>query len=186
MPVQGARAGATLRRGTTRDAPDLPLGSARVLTVSRWSHMREHPSSIAPRREKSRRHTEGMKIRARRDDDLDDLLSLAGRVRQTDNYPISLPDGDFVRFLTRPQSIAAWVAADGSQILGHVALSVATSRLVMELVDRHGSPSPPCTSLACSSILEHDAAVLVAHFLTMHIVPPTMVGTRRTWTLSTP
>ena len=66
--------------------------------------------------------------------------SSAARAHTADNYPIYLPDGDFVRFLSRPQPIAAWVAVDGDRVLGHIALNETTSEPVMELVDEHGPP----------------------------------------------
>jgi GNAT superfamily N-acetyltransferase len=76
-----------------------------------------------------------MEIRERRDDDLGDLVDVAARVRALDNYPMFLPDGDFVRFLTRPTPIASWVAVCADQLVGHVALNDTTSRPVMQLVD---------------------------------------------------
>jgi GNAT superfamily N-acetyltransferase len=77
-----------------------------------------------------------VEIRARRDTDLDELVSLTTRVETVDNYPGYLPDGDFVRFLTRPTPLAAWVAVRDERIVGHVALNDRTSSPVMELVAR--------------------------------------------------
>jgi GNAT superfamily N-acetyltransferase len=76
-----------------------------------------------------------VEIRQRREDDLGDLVDVAARVHQVDDYPMFLPDGDLVRFLTRPTPIVAWVAVRGARIVGHVALHDTTSRPVMELVE---------------------------------------------------
>jgi ribosomal protein S18 acetylase RimI-like enzyme len=73
-------------------------------------------------------------IRERHESDLDELVSLATRVEAVDNYPGYLPDRDFVRFLTRPEPVAAWVAVRDDVIVGHVALSPGTSKTVMALV----------------------------------------------------
>jgi GNAT superfamily N-acetyltransferase len=72
-------------------------------------------------------------VRARRDDDLDELVTIAARVHAADGYPIFLPDRGFARFLTRPKPVAAWVAVR-ERIVGHVALNAETSRPVMALV----------------------------------------------------
>ena len=74
-----------------------------------------------------------MQVRERRAEDLDQLVAIAERVRTSDRYPIHLPDGDFLRFLTRPQSVGAWVATQDHAIVGHVALNTETSRPVMRL-----------------------------------------------------
>jgi len=84
-----------------------------------------------------------MEIRERRADDLDELVAVAGRVREVDNYPMFLPDGGLVRFLTGPSPVAAWVAVDRDQLVGHVALNDVTSKPVMRLVAERGSALPP-------------------------------------------
>ncbi len=71
--------------------------------------------------------------RERRDDDLDELVTVAARVHAVDHYPIFLPDGDFAWFLTRPTPVAAWVAVRDERIVGHVALNAETSGPVMRL-----------------------------------------------------
>jgi GNAT superfamily N-acetyltransferase len=73
-------------------------------------------------------------VRARRNDDLDELVTIAARVSAADGYSIFFPDRDFARFLTRPKPVAAWVAVRDERIVGHVALNVETSRPVMALV----------------------------------------------------
>ncbi len=75
-----------------------------------------------------------MEIRERRADDLDQLVAVASRVHEADGYPIFLPDGDFVRFLTRPKPTAAWVAVSDGTVVGHVALNPASSGPVMHLI----------------------------------------------------
>lgn len=83
-----------------------------------------------------------MDVRARRDDDLDELVTIAGRVSAADGYPISLPDRDLARFLTRPKPVAAWVAVRDERIVGHVALNAETSRPVMALVAKLAPERP--------------------------------------------
>jgi GNAT superfamily N-acetyltransferase len=74
-----------------------------------------------------------VELRVRRDDDLDELVAVAGRVKAVDNYPILLRDNDFVRFLTKPTPVAAWVAILEGRLAGHVALNAETSAPVMRL-----------------------------------------------------
>jgi ribosomal protein S18 acetylase RimI-like enzyme len=76
-----------------------------------------------------------VKIRQRRDDDLDELVVVADRVHASDRYPIFLPDGDLKQFLNEPTPLAAWVAVRVGRLVGHVALNETTSRPVMQLVD---------------------------------------------------
>lgn len=78
--------------------------------------------------------SDAVEIRKRRDDDIDQLVRLAARVHEVDNYPMYLPGGDFASFLTHPKPSAAWVAVHGERIVGHVALNDETSRPVMQLV----------------------------------------------------
>lgn len=110
------------------------------------------------------------------DDDLDALVAVAGRVRQVDNYSSELPGGDLVRFYNRPEPIAAWVAVSDDAVIGHVALSLRTSRSAMQLVEaqpqerpavwsesrpcRSATPHPSCCSHRSSN--EH-AAVIDGH-----------------------
>lgn len=75
-----------------------------------------------------------VQIRERQAADLEQLEILARRVHTLDGYPIYLPDGDFRRFLTRPQSLRAWVATHDHEIIGHVALNDVTSTPVMDAV----------------------------------------------------
>ena len=65
--------------------------------------------SRSPRRRRLR-HYVVVLIRTRTPHDMDDLVELATTVRAVDDYPVYLPDGDLVRFLTRPTPLAAWVA----------------------------------------------------------------------------
>lgn len=84
-----------------------------------------------------------MDIRARSDDDLDDLVAVAARVHEADGYPLHLPDGDHRRFLTRPPALAAWVAVADGRAIGHAALNETTSRPVMALVADHEPSARP-------------------------------------------
>jgi GNAT superfamily N-acetyltransferase len=75
-----------------------------------------------------------MEVRQRQDRDLDQLVRVAARVQAVDGYPGFLPDGDLVRFLTRPPPVAAWVAVhDDDLVVGHVALCDRTAGPVMQL-----------------------------------------------------
>jgi hypothetical protein len=56
----------------------------------------------------------GMQVRKRRGGDLLELVAIAARVHRADGYPIYLPEADLVRFLTRPEPLAAWVAMKAS------------------------------------------------------------------------
>jgi predicted N-acetyltransferase YhbS len=64
-------------------------------------------------------------------------------VREIDNYPMHLPDGDFERFLRRPEPIASWVAEAHGVIVGHVAMNDRTSPPVMQLVQTLDPELPP-------------------------------------------
>jgi hypothetical protein len=59
-----------------------------------------------------------MRVRERRVEDLDHLVAIARRVRTSDRYPDHLPDGDFIRFLTRPEPLGAWIATQDHAIVG--------------------------------------------------------------------
>jgi hypothetical protein len=83
-----------------------------------------------------------MEVRERRGDDLDQLVAVAARVREADQYPILLPDGSYRTFLTTPSSLAAWVAVRGDRPIGHVALNAETSPAVMQLVAGLGPEQP--------------------------------------------
>lgn len=89
-----------------------------------------------------------MQIRERRDDDLVQLVPVAARVHAADQYPIYLPDGDFERFLTRPQPLTSWVAIRCEEVIGHVALNASTSPPVMQLVEDLVAPGPPAVFVA--------------------------------------
>lgn len=82
-------------------------------------------------------------IRERTVADIPDLVDIIGRVHEQDRYPIFLPDGDVERFITRPKSVASWVAVDDAgNVVGHVALNAETSKPVMELVDDMAGSAP--------------------------------------------
>src|SRR6478752_7613065 len=61
-------------------------------------------------------------LRERTDDDLDACAHLVASVRSLDGYPPYLPDNDFMRLLTQPKPLVAFVATVGDTVVGHVAL----------------------------------------------------------------
>ena len=73
-------------------------------------------------------------IRLRTGSDIDELVALASRVRAIDGYPVYLPNGDFHRFLSTSQALAAWVAEAGGRIVGHVATKSDSNQVVMNVV----------------------------------------------------
>ena len=80
-------------------------------------------------------------VRRRTDDDLSALVQITARVRATDDYPTYLPGDDYHRFLTRPESLEAWVAERDGHICGHVALNARVSPRAMQVLrdaDIHG------------------------------------------------
>jgi GNAT superfamily N-acetyltransferase len=73
-------------------------------------------------------------VRPRTDDDLDACIEIAATVHALDGYPPYLPNGDFRSLLTRPRSLAAYVATtDDGSIGGHVALNAARSNRACRL-----------------------------------------------------
>lgn len=96
-----------------------------------------------------------MLMRERMAEDLTDLVALARTVHHIDGYPPYLPNDDFVGFFQSGHPIAAWVAVDGTEIVGHVSL--------------HGSSSP--------GVLELAADVLGVHPQDCGVIARLMVGT---------
>ena len=68
-----------------------------------------------------------MEIRRRTNDDLVRAVDLAELVHELDGYPRYLP-GDLRSFLASEDALASWVAVEGSELVGHVALHRRTSR----------------------------------------------------------
>jgi len=66
------------------------------------------------------------------------LVELAAKVRETDGYPLFLPDGDLFRFLTQPAPLAAWVAEEGERIVGHVATNARSHSSAMRVIREAG------------------------------------------------
>ena len=62
-------------------------------------------------------------LRERTDADLDACARLVAAVRSLDGYPPYLPDDDFVRLLTHPTPLVAYVATVDDRVVGHVALN---------------------------------------------------------------
>ena len=60
-------------------------------------------------------------IRPRREEDLERCVALLRRVHEVDRYPAIWP-ADTVEWLAGRDPLAAWVAEDDGQLLGHVSL----------------------------------------------------------------
>ncbi|MFI5047181.1 MAG: GNAT family N-acetyltransferase [Acidimicrobiia bacterium] len=76
---------------------------------------------------------EGVVIRPRTDGDIDACEEMAQVVHQRDGYPRYPPAPDFRRFLNSRDALGAWVAIDGSAVVGHVALHRRSIDAAMEL-----------------------------------------------------
>jgi ribosomal protein S18 acetylase RimI-like enzyme len=76
-----------------------------------------------------------VEIRRRRNDDLDAAVHLAELVHELDGYPRYLPH-DLRSFLTSKEALGSWVALQGTDLVGHVALHRKTSRQAMALAGR--------------------------------------------------
>jgi GNAT superfamily N-acetyltransferase len=61
------------------------------------------------------------------------LLSLASAAHERDGYPPSMPDDDLLSFLVSNIALAAWVAIDQGEVIGHVALHPAATTSVVDL-----------------------------------------------------
>jgi GNAT superfamily N-acetyltransferase len=77
-------------------------------------------------------------IRPRTSGDFAQLRALAAHVHATDGYPVYVPGGDLLRFLTEPRSLAAWVAEEGGRLVGHVAVNSESNQFVMKAVREAG------------------------------------------------
>jgi GNAT superfamily N-acetyltransferase len=73
-----------------------------------------------------------MLVRERIDADLDDCVRLARVVHEVDRYPMFLRD-DLRRFIEAPDALAAWVAEQDGEIIGHVALRSRSSTTVVAM-----------------------------------------------------
>jgi GNAT superfamily N-acetyltransferase len=79
-------------------------------------------------------------VRPRSDEDLDQCVRMAGAVHRQDGYPAFL-DTDFRTFLVAPDALAAWVAEDAGQVVGHVALHQLTIPAALAIAsDALGQP----------------------------------------------
>jgi len=75
-----------------------------------------------------------VQIRPRRDDDLDDLVGIAAAVQADSGYPHRSVT-DLAAFVARPgAALAAWVAEDGGEVVGHVALHPTGSKEMSTVV----------------------------------------------------
>jgi GNAT superfamily N-acetyltransferase len=73
-----------------------------------------------------------VEIRPRADADLAACERLAEVVHVHDGYPVYLP-GDLRAFLAEPDALAHWVAVEGGEVVGHVALHPVGSDAMMAL-----------------------------------------------------
>ena len=89
-----------------------------------------------------------MEIRRRTEDDLAACKRLAGAVHERDGYPPRYAD-DLAALFTAVPAIAAWVAVDGDELVGHVALNERTTSVAMQLVvEATGIPAAGLVVLA--------------------------------------
>jgi GNAT superfamily N-acetyltransferase len=79
-------------------------------------------------------------VRRRTESDLDECVEIARLVHQVDGYPLYLPT-DLHTFLVSPDAYGAWVAEEGGQIVGHVALHPRSTDVALRLAcDVLGQP----------------------------------------------
>jgi len=78
----------------------------------------------------------GFGIRPRTDTDLDACERIVRAVHALDRYPPYLPDGNYRGVVDTPDVLAAWVAVDGEQVLGHVAVHATTMPETIELATK--------------------------------------------------
>jgi GNAT superfamily N-acetyltransferase len=71
-------------------------------------------------------------VRLRVDSDLAACVRIAEQVHCRDGYPVYLPDS-LRQFLASPDALAAWVAEEDGEIVGHVALHERSSEAVLAL-----------------------------------------------------
>lgn len=68
---------------------------------------------------------EGLTVRRRTEDDLEECVRVLAEVHHGDGYPMRWPD-DPAGFLTRPKISETWVATLDGRIVGHIGLAVTT------------------------------------------------------------
>jgi GNAT superfamily N-acetyltransferase len=73
-----------------------------------------------------------MLLRERTEADLDACVQLADATHEIDRYPMRRPD-DLRQFVVTPDALAAWVAVEEGEIIGHVALRPRSSDAVIAL-----------------------------------------------------
>jgi GNAT superfamily N-acetyltransferase len=82
-----------------------------------------------------------VEVRPRVDADLIACERLAEVVHVNDGYPVYRP-GDLGAFLTEPDALAHWVAVEGGEVVGHVALHPGGSDAMMDFAtEKTGTPA---------------------------------------------
>jgi GNAT superfamily N-acetyltransferase len=82
-----------------------------------------------------------VEVRPRVDADLVACERLVQVVHVHDGYPVYLP-GDLGAFLAEPDALAHWVAVEGGEVVGHVALHPGGSVAMMDLAtEKTGIPA---------------------------------------------
>jgi GNAT superfamily N-acetyltransferase len=96
-------------------------------------------------------------IRPRSDADLALCERLARGVHAVDGYPPYLPDGDLYGFLVSPDALGAWVAEEGDEIIGHVALHARSSDPVMALASDALTVAPEHLGVVARLLVDPEA-----------------------------
>jgi len=107
---------------------DWPRQTGRLtcnVSRGRWPRRRESSNLSGVAHDDSRRSA-AVVIRERSAADLDACTRIVADVRRSDGYTPYLPGNDFVRLLTEPPPIVAFVATSADEIVGHVALHEST------------------------------------------------------------
>ncbi len=73
-----------------------------------------------------------MEVRARVATDLGGCRRLAEDVHTHDGYPVYVPE-DLLSFIAAPDALAAWVAVEDGEVVGHVVLRPGTFGAVIDL-----------------------------------------------------
>ena len=124
------------RVGTSSDGKTRFELRCRAIELVEWPADLLHPQppDAAPNprgRNSTGCYESGVHIRPRHRADLAALELIARSVRSADGYPPYLPDDNYLGFLDSPEALGAWVAVDGSHVVGHISLHSRSSSEVM-------------------------------------------------------